>query len=229
MATSVNYNTVDRIIRQALDDAKLIAEGDDPTGEQYAKCMSMLNDLINFWQTQGLKLWLNRMLPVTLVAGQASYTLALREVRIPEGYYIDANDVSRPLDLLTINTYNALSNKTQQGSVTGFLPRVLQTTSTVTFWQVPDATAATGSVQLLVQDPVTTLVNLTDTMSFPMEWYIALHWGLAAEICTGQPEAIVGKCERMAARYLKALEDQDVEDGPVQFQPSYRGAASRFR
>ena len=60
--------------------------------------------------------------------------------------------------------------------------------------------------------------ELDETMNFPEEWRLALRWGLANDWCTGQPQAIMDKCEKNAATYLMGLEDWDVEDAPTRME-----------
>ncbi len=235
MAAAPDFNTPLRIIRQGMKNAGLLQDGDDPSGELLMDCMNRLNDIVNLWQTQGIKLWLNKMRTITLVAGTATYTLGpagtgIRQMRVLEGYYRDVNNIDRPLDMLSWNDYNALSNKTQQGVVTGFFVDKQALNTAVTMWLVPDATAALGTVRLLVQDPVTNVISLTEAMNFPNEWYMALHWGLADEICTGQPAGIIQRCAQRAKMYREALEDWDVEDASTSFAPDHRGGQpSAFR
>ena len=219
---SPDFNTSARIIRFAMENAGLLASGDDPSPEQFAKYTNRLNDLINLWQTRGIKLWLNSLLPVTLVAGTGTYTLDGQPKRVLEAYYKDDSTppIMRPLNPLSWNTYNNLASQEQQGSVNSYFVDKQQGATVLHLWQVPDLVAATGTVQCLVQNKVTNIITLTDNMNFPNEWYMALHWGLAAEICTGQPEQIVQRCERRSMEYLTALEDWDVEDAPVTFQPN---------
>ena len=55
-----NANTPVSIIADAYFDAGLLQEGQSPSGEQLVTGMRKLGDMINLWQTQGLKLWLCR-------------------------------------------------------------------------------------------------------------------------------------------------------------------------
>ena len=89
----------------------------------------------------------------------------------------------------------------------------------VFFWLVPDSTAALGTAHLIIQAQAPNFVQLTDQSSFPQEWAIALRWGFADEICTGQPQAIMDRCEKRAATYRAMLEDWDVEDASTRFTP----------
>lgn len=219
---SPDFNTPARIIRAAMQNAELLADGQDPTPEQFAKYMNRLNDLVNLWQTQGLKLWLNAILPVTLTATVGTYTLSGQPKRVLEAYYADNSTPAlwRSLNPLSWNGYNTLANQLAQGAVNSYFVDKQSGATVLHLWMVPDATAATGMVQCLVQNPIQNFVALNDTMLFPNEWYMGLHWGLAAEICTGQPEAIIARCERRAEMYRGALEDWDVEDASITFQPN---------
>ena len=220
-------------------DAGYLQEGQDPNAEQFANYMNRLNDVINFEQTQGLKLWLQYNLPVTLVAGQQTYTFGPtggivmnKPMRVLDSsFYSDSNQISRPLIPLSRDEFNRLSNPTQTGAINSFFVDKQQTQLAVSFWLVPDAQAATGSVTLLIQQQVTNLVSLTDTMNFPQEWFIFLRWALADDICTGQPKDIMDRCAGKYLFYREALEAWDVEDAATQFTPDQRSAyaTGRFR
>lgn len=235
MAGPSNFNTADRIIRLAMRDAGILQKGDDPDPEDSAENMVRLNDIVNMLQTKGLKLWLNNLITVTLVAGQSTYILgpggfqAAKSMRILEAYYFPSSGVSYPLTALSWREYNLLGNLSQQGQPNSYFVDKQQLLTRLILWLVPDTNAATGSVHILQQSPVVNLVNLTDTMNFPQEWFIALHWMLAEDIATGQPKEIVDRCLGNAAKYLAMLEDWDVEDAATRFAPDSRGqGGSRF-
>jgi hypothetical protein len=59
-------------------------------------------------------------------------------------------------------------------------------------------------------------------MNFPIEWALALEWGLADQIKTGQPLAVQANASQMATKYQAALEDWDVEDADTSIQPDQR-------
>ncbi len=117
-----------------------------------------------------------------------------------------------------------LSNIIQTGQISQYFVDKQQTQLSVTFWLIPDATAATGTAHLLLQTQATNPVNLTETVNFPNEWRIALRWGLADDISTGQPQAIMSRCAEKALIYRGMLEDWDVEDAPTKFEPDTQGA-----
>lgn len=236
MSLPTHFHTPGRLIRLALKDAGRLQTGADPSAEVLADAMGRLADLINTYQTQGLKLWLNSILEVPLVAGTAAYTLgpagaiiSTKPLRAPEGWYVSTAGNRRPLNPLALRDYYALGNLTTTGTINAYLVDKQQANLVVRFWPVPDATtAAGGAVELLLQQQATAPSSLDETIAFPVEWYLALRWGLADELATGQPAVIMDRCERKAREYRRLLEDWDVEDASVTFQPAMQPSRSRF-
>lgn len=235
--TAPTDNTPLSIIQDAYFDAGLLQEGDSLNGEQISTGMRKLTDMVNLWQTQGIKLWLNVDTPITLVSGTGTYTLGptgsvamTKPTRVLDAWYTDVNNIRRPLIPMSWNDYIRLSQITQTGAINSYFVDKQQTQLSVFFWLIPDATAATGTAHLLTQVQVTNFISLTETMNFPIEWRIGLRWGLADELSTGQPQAIMDRCQQRAQAYRNALEDWDVEDAPVRFTPDSRGTvAGAFR
>lgn len=229
--SSQTFNSPERIIRFAMQDAGLLSAGQDPDSYQLAQYMTRLNDLINFMQTRGLKLWLNELLTVPLIAGQSLYTInptgniaMTKPLRVLQGSFIDQYQITRPLLVLSRDEYMRLSAQTQMGSVNSYFTDKQQLSLNVYLWLTPDSFAALGTVQLLIQTQVQNLVSLTDSMNFPMEWFIALHWILADDISTGQPQDVIERCATKAAGFMQALEDFDVEDASTMFAPDQRAS-----
>ena len=238
MTAAALYNSADRIIRYAMEDAGLLADGDDPTPEQFAKNTNRLNDVISLWQTQGLKLWTQVDTAVTLVSGQATYSFLpggdvdmTKPLRAIQGYNLDVNNIRRPLIVLSRDEYTRLSQVTQTGEINSYFVNKKVDSLEVSFWLVPDATAATGTAHVLLQVQIAHFVGLTDTMDFPPEWFMALRWGLADDICTGQPQAIMDRCAARAYSFRTMVEDWDVEDAETRFVPNQQVLQSvgRFR
>lgn len=229
-------NTPKAIIDTAMRNAGKLNEGSVPTSEQYAMYMNDLNRLINLWQTQGLKLFLQTDYSITLVAGQGGqgspYVLTSgnginvgKPLRIEQGYYLDQFGNRRPIYPLSWDEWDRLAQTTQQGSVTQYFVDKQPTSLNIYFWLTPDTTAATGTAHLMMQQQVVNPINLVESMNFPPEWGIALVWGLADEICTGMPQTIMDRCQARAAVYRTMLEDWDVEDVATSFAPDMRQGA----
>ena len=236
--TAPTDNTPISIITDGYFDAGILQEGQTPNPEQIVSGMRRLTGMINLWQTQGLKLWLNVDISVPLVTGQGTYVLSptgdvvmTKPLRVIQAWYTDANNIRRPLTVLSWDDYARLSQIVQTGAINSYFVNKKDTSLSVFFWLNPDATAATGTAHLLLQAQVTNFIAVNETMNFPIEWKLALHWGLADEVCTGQPQAIMDRCQQRAAAYRTMLEDWDVEDAPTRFTPDQRSTVmqGRFR
>jgi hypothetical protein len=180
--------------------------------------------MINVWVTSGIKLWLWQDLSITLVAGTNPYTLGpagnvvmTKPMRGIQGYWLDSSGTKTPLVMLSQQEYLLLTNVTQTGTLNSFYVDKQQATMNVYFYLVPDATAAAGTAHILIENQVTNFTNVTETMNFPVEWRIALRWGLADELCVGQPAAIMDRCQSRAMMYKMQLEDWNVEDADTRF------------
>jgi hypothetical protein len=225
--------TGSRLITNAMQNAGLLQEGQVPNATQYADNVIRLNDIINFTQTQGLKLWLWQDVPVDLVAGQGSYNIMpggdvniTKPLNIEDAYYADANGIQRPLANPTAMSWNEwvrLSQPQTTGQINSFFIEKKVDRFVLHLWLVPDVLAATGKVHLIAKTQQSNITSESDSVLFPPEWFIYLHWALAAEICTGQPESVVNRCEAKKQYYLEKLENFDVEDTTVQFQMDPRG------
>jgi len=239
--TTPNNNTPAAIIKDAYQDAGIIQQGDTPNSEQLADGLRRLTDVINFEQTQGLKLWVNTDTSITLVAGTGTYLLGptasggtvdmTKPLRVVECYYLDSTGIRRPLIALSWRDYVQLSQVDQEGAINSYFVNKQELVLSVFFWLIPDTTAATGTGHVVLQEQITGPISLTETMNFPIEWRMFLHWALADELATGQPQAIMDRCQQRAERYRDALENWDVEDASTSFAPDSRGQywGQRFR
>jgi hypothetical protein len=209
-----------------MKDAGLLQHGDSPDSEHYAEYGNRLVDLINLFQTQGLKLWLNQDLSIALTQGTSLYTLGLtgtlymiKPTRVIQAYFNDVNGITRPLMMISRDEWSRLANRSQQGAINSVFVDKQQDYLGINLWMTPDANSALGTLHLIIQNQVTQFSGLTDTINFPTEWFMALRWGLADDIAGGQPEAIMARCAQKANTFRDALENWDVEDAATQFQP----------
>jgi hypothetical protein len=227
-----------RVIKNAYENAGLLQEGATPSTTQQSNGLIRLTDLLNFEQTQGLKLWLWQDITVTLVAGQGLYPLRsaggdpndgdLTRVysQVIDGYYRDSNGIQRPLANpagLSWNEWVRLSQPAVQGQVNSYFVDKQQGQLNLHLWNVPDTLAATGTVHVICRTQQTTPVHAADNILLPPEWFIYACWALASELCIGQHPEIVNRCDAKAQYYRQALEAWDTEDATLQFQPDSRG------
>lgn len=228
------------IINDAMHDAGFLGEGDEPNSEQLATNFRRLNDIINLWQTQGLKLFLLQEVTVPLVASQGLYTFGPlgtvvmeKPTRVLQANVVNTSNIRRPLVPLSWQEWMTLSQVVgNDGMISSYFVDKQAALLKVHFWNTPDASEALNSAVLLMQVAAPNQINLESSMQFPQEWRIALRWALADDIATGQPQAIMDRCSQRSSTYRQVLEDWDVEDGPTQFTPDTRnayGVQGRFR
>jgi hypothetical protein len=240
MTTTVNpvYSTAYQIIIDGMKDVGKLREGGVPDPDILQEYMRRLNKLLNYYQTRGLKLWLIQDFSVTLISGTALYTFGPggtivmpKPLRVISGYYVDINNNQRPLISMSFpDEYKRLSNVQQPGSINSYAVDKQQTTLNVYFWQTPDVfTAANGTAHLLMEQQCQNLVNLSDSMTFPVEWSLLLEWGFANQISSGAPTTMIARAAAMESKYLEDLEGWDVEDADTMFQPDQREAQFRGR
>lgn len=231
MATIVN-NTAYGIIDQAWHDAGKLQEGQRPNSQQLADSLLRLNDIINLWQIQGLKLFLQQEVTIPLVVGQTLYVLGPtgpavvmpKPSRILQGYILNTTNIRRPLVIISRDEWERLSQVTaNNGTINSFFVDKQAYQINLNLWPPPDNVEVLNTAVFLTQIQAAGPVYITDETSFPQEWRMALRWGLADDISTGQPPAIIQKCQQNANKYRTALEDWDVEDAPTMF-----GMDSRF-
>jgi hypothetical protein len=224
-------NTVFGIINDAMHDAGYLGEGEIPNSEQLATYQRRLCDIINLWQTQGLKLFLMQDLEVPLVSGQNLYTLGpggdvdmTKPLQAIQSYVLVADsEVRRPTFMIAWEDWLSLSQvEANPGAINSVFVDKQALLLKVYVWQTPDDDEALNTLHLLIRTQATNPTNLEENVSFPQEWRIALRWGLANDICSGQPQAIMDRCERNAEKYRDMLENWDVEDAPTSFTPDQR-------
>ena len=244
MTIPLYTNTALRLVKRAYMETGLLELGADPNSEQLAIGMERLNDLINVWQTQGLRLWVEEDLAIPLIANQYLYPLTQvlngitsKPLRVKEGYFLytpgnPSGQTMYPLIPMARNDWDTVGTRNSPGTVTSYYADKQPSVLNINLWQAPSVSFATqGQVHLIIQQQQTNSVQLTDQMVFPQEWFLALLWGLADELAGGQPQSIMDRCTGRALQYRTALENWDVEDAPTQFQPDSRmqyGNQGRF-
>lgn len=229
MAAAVS-NTVYGIICDAMKDAGYLQLGEDPNSEQLAEYMRRLCDIVNLWQTQGIKLFLIEEQTLAMVAGQQAYQLAspqttppAKHLRVLAGRVVDADGVTvRPLTSMSWEEWNRIPSG-QSGPVVRYFVDKTVDALNVKLWNVPDTAEVLNELIFTVHRQIVNPINLLEDMQFPQEWRIALRWGLANDICTGQPKEIMDRCEKFANIYRTALEDWDVEDTSTTFEVDTQG------
>lgn len=235
--SSMASNTVIGIITDAMTDAGLLQEGGVPNSQNIADCGRRLADIINLWQTRGLKLFLNELVTFPIVAGQTDYILGppgtitqVRPIRIHQANVVMPNSIRRPITILAWENWMRLSQVAGNlGTITSMLVDRQETHTRLAVWNTPDVQEANNTIEVLVQVQAPIPWNFEESVQFPAEWRIALRWALADDICTGQPKTIMARCAERASFYMTQLEEYDVEEAPVRFTMNFQSGYGRRR
>lgn len=220
-------NTAQAIIEKAYADSMKLPRGGTLTTAQLTDGLERLQDVVNTEAVLGLKLFLETEVSVTLVAGQQLYSFrpggsvnVPRPLRLKDVTYVGTGNDSRPLIPLSRSDWAAMPARGETGSVSQFFQERLYDRVNLYLWNIPDTSAAAGTLRVTLHAPAATL-TLSTTTAFPPEWVMYLRWALTADLASGMPVEVVQRAEGKAAQYRKILEDFDVEDVAVRFQPTY--------
>lgn len=232
MTAAATFNSASRVIQEAYENAGLIAEGQQPNSEKFARGLQKLNTLVKFLQTKGLKLFTNRDVPLTLTGGVYLYPLGpgasgismVKPYRVLLGYYLYSYGSKVPMTPISWQEWTILNQQASSpGQPVNFFVDKQATVLNVNLWPTPSAAAASnGNVHLVLQEQLDQYTSLTDDVAFPEEWFPVLAWGLASELATGQPTEITTRCDVRYREFREALEGWDVEDAQTFLTPDSR-------
>jgi hypothetical protein len=147
--------SIDEVIQEAFERL-----GMDPmSGNNMRTARRSLNILFSEWGNRGLKFWEVANNSITLVQGQAVYTMyrspsdgtssatAVYGVDdVLEAVYRNSSSVDFPLTKIDRSTYSGLSAKSQQGTPTQYFVQRFIDRVTITLYLVPGATEAGNTI-----------------------------------------------------------------------------------
>ena len=225
---STDYNlTALGIIEEAFDLCSIGSEGEAISADMYARAMRSLNLIIKTWGTHE-HLWIRTAKSVPLVAGQVSYTLTPKPMRVIEARRkVTTSGIETPMMMWAQKTYLEQPNKGTQSIPTAFYYEPQRATGTLYVW--PTASAATASamtVELTYLRRLEDFDGTGDDADLPQEWLQALTYALAAELslkyCATNP-SLIGKIEQRAAALFAQLDSFDTEPASLFMQPDHQG------
>jgi len=196
MATSGSTDfTVNRdeIIKDAMGVLGVLAEGESPKPAEMVKSSRALNMMVKQLMGQpnfiarGLKMWTRGRASLTLAA-QNSFDLQPSggdlDIAIPVNIISanikNTNDIERPLFQMTLEEYEAISNKTAVSSPTKCYYERGLSSGVLYLDAVPSDT--TDTIELVYRRILEDFDTAADNPDFPQEWYEPLMWNLALKI-----------------------------------------------
>jgi hypothetical protein len=179
--------TAIEVIERSLRLANVIGDGQSASAQDAANALGWLNDMLDSWSSESLMVYAQVPSVVTLVPGQAVYTIGAggnfdipRPVRL-RSVTQTVQGVTFPIDTINQDEYDLITLRTLTQQLTRY---VLYTNTTplgtLTFWPIPSA--ATGCT--LWSDAVLSSVpSLTTDLLFPPGYSEAIRTNLAVRLC----------------------------------------------
>lgn len=185
--TTWNY-TRDQIINAAWRKIDVLNQGETPTSLQQVAAQEALNNIVYTLYAQGMPLWAMTQMPITLIAGQATYNLGIGQtINVPAPLKVvqawshdDNQDQDIPMNIYTAYNFNQLTSKMSQGLPIQIWYEPLNQTGIIHLWPVPNTYSATNrTVYIRYQRPFEEFDASTDTPDFPQVWIEPLIYSLA--------------------------------------------------
>lgn len=187
------------------------ASGEAISGDESADALAALNDMVESMANESLLIFAQTTNAITLSNGVAAYTvgpsgstITARPVKVLESSYIVYGGISYPMEILTIQNYNDIPQKTAAGSIPDCLyvlygmPNI-----TVTAYPTPGATM---TLNLVSEKVIQSFTSLTDVVSMAPGYSRMLAYNLAIELAPEyevDPRLTVIQIANNARRALK--------------------------
>ena len=180
--------SIDEIIEDAYE--RIGMQG--VSGNQLRTARRSLNIMFQEWANRGLHYWEVANNSITLVDGQAEYTMyrstsdgtsdatAVYGVDdVLEASYRNASSVDTPLTKINRSTYQALSNKTSEGQPTQYFVQRFIDKVTVTLYLTPGSSEAGNFINYYYVKRIQDVGNYTNATDVPYRFVPCMLAGLS--------------------------------------------------
>ena len=180
--------SIDEIVEEAYERIGL----QNVSGYQLKTARRSLNILFQEWGNRGLHYWQIANNDITLVDGQAVYTMfrstgdgtsdatAVYGVDdILEAVYRNSSNVDTPLTKINRSTYQALSNKTSEGQPTQYYVQRFIDKVTITLYLTPGSSEAGNKLNYYYVKRIQDVGDYTNATDLPYRFVPCMVSGLA--------------------------------------------------
>ena len=180
--------SIDEIIDEAYE--RIGMKG--VAGNQLRSARRSLNIMFQEWANRGLHYWEVANNSITLVDGQATYTMyrstadgtsdatAVYGVDdVLEAVYRNSSSVDFPLTKINRSTYQALSNKTSEGTPTQYFVQRFIDKVTITLYLTPGSTEAGNTINYYYVKRIQDVGDYTNATDVPYRFVPCMVSGLA--------------------------------------------------
>ena len=179
---------IDEIIEESYERIGL----QNVSGNQLRMARRSLNIMFQEWGNRGLHYWEVANNSITLVDGQATYTMfrstgdgtsdatAVYGVDdILEAVYRNSSSVDSPLTKINRSTYQGLSNKTSEGTPSQYFVQRFIDKVTITLYLTPGSTEAGNTINYYYVKRIQDVGDYTNATDVPYRFVPCMASGLA--------------------------------------------------
>lgn len=178
------------------------------------------------WANRGPNLWTVDLQTVTLVPGQATYSVPQSTVTILDAYIrtipSGGDPIDRPIDSISRSDYAALPNKLSEGYPTIYWFN-RQISPELTLWQVPDDSQGYELRYYRFAQIEDAAYTSGLNVELPYRWLAAFAFGLAKFLAVSYAPAALAVVAPLAKEFYDAAAEQDTEAAPVYITPALGG------
>ena len=210
---------IDEIIEEAYERIGL----QSVSGNQLRQARRSLNIMFQEWGNRGLHYWEVANNSITLVDGQAEYTMfrstgdgtssttAVYGVDdVLEAVYRNSSSVDSPLTKINRSTYQGLSNKTSEGTPSQYFVQRFIDKVTITLYLTPGSSEAGNFINYYYVKRIQDVGNYTNATDVPYRFVPCMASGLAYYLSQKfKPELV----QQMKLLYEDELQRALQEDG----------------
>jgi hypothetical protein len=214
VTTTVTYRTALDVIKRSMRMLGVYPMGEEPSADEARDCLTALNALMGTLSNTGL-VYAKTLDTIALSAGDSSLTIGPsgdtvsdRPVQVLPQSYILLDDVSYPVEILTLQRYNALGVKDTQGIPCGIWPQMGMENVTLTLWPVPDQAM---TLKLWSVKEIATFTALNTQVLMPPGYEDALAYLLAEAIAPEYERPLPREVERGVGRSRRLLKRTNLE------------------
>lgn len=213
------------VIEQAFHKLGKASEGEAMTARMYGDGLSALNLMLKTMNADE-HLWQMQERTLTMVAGQAAYTLTPKPLRVLSVRRM-RQTIETPMNRLSRQVYFDQPNKTASPSIpVSYYYDPQQASGVLYLWPAPSAaTIADYTINMTVVRRFDAVTSTGQTLDVPEEWQEAIVWGLADRLETEYPvndSRLAGKVTAYAVATYNALRSWDNENASIMLQPDVR-------
>lgn len=174
------------IIKSAMRKSGVLTKTEDPSADESADSLEMLNDMLSSWSNDSMIVYARTLENFTLSANVATYTIGsggafntVRPIKIISAY-VRSGGIDYPLNIEIEENYDTIALKN-----TGSIPESLiysnaYPLATITLYPVP----TTADILYLRSEKQLSSFTLNQTVDLPPGWRRALIHNLAVELAS---------------------------------------------